>query len=58
LERYRGVVRRYAALIGGLLPLAPKSSGQTLRVCPCGLLRYSHEGIKMISNRGIFGMVA
>jgi hypothetical protein len=42
LEHYRGIVRLYAAFIGGLLPLAPKSSGQTLWVCPCGLLRYPH----------------
>jgi hypothetical protein len=54
LERYRGIVRFYAALTGGLLPLAPKSSGQTLRFCPCGLLRYPHGEIKIISvKRGV-----
>jgi hypothetical protein len=44
LELYRKMLRLYVAVIGGLLPLAPKSSCQTLRVCPCGLLRYPHEG--------------
>jgi hypothetical protein len=54
LERYREIVRLYTALTGGLLPLAPKSSGQTLRVRPCGLFCYPHEGIKIISvKRGM-----
>jgi hypothetical protein len=34
LERYWGIVRLYTALTGGLLPLAPKSSGQPRRVYP------------------------
>ncbi|MDR0731857.1 MAG: hypothetical protein LBF63_09320 [Treponema sp.] len=44
MERYGGIMRPYAAFIDGLLPPASKSSCQTLRVCPCGLLRYPHEG--------------
>jgi hypothetical protein len=52
LERYGGIVRLHAAFSGGLLPLAPKSSGQPLRVCPSGLLRYPHEGIKVFLKRG------
>jgi hypothetical protein len=39
------------SLIGGLLPLAPKSSCQTLRICPCGLLRYPHKGLKLIFEK-------
>jgi hypothetical protein len=39
-----------------LLPLAPKSSYQTLRVWSCGLLRYPHwgeEGMGMIDFQAI-----
>jgi hypothetical protein len=29
--------------------IAPKPSGQALRVCSCGLICYPYEGIKIIS---------